>query len=110
MTDGLPHVCADSPALASLVRKVFPLSPKGMIDHLKLREPIYLKTAAYGHPEATVAVKPGAIPAATQAAASFGRRVKSPWRMRSTPAKRPLPVTRMTTSAHSSTMFLFTIR
>ena len=36
-------------ALAALVRKVFPLSPKGMIDHLKLREPIYLKTAAYGH-------------------------------------------------------------
>ena len=36
-------------ALATLVRKVFPLSPKGMIDHLKLREPIYLKTAAYGH-------------------------------------------------------------
>ena len=25
------------------------LSPKGMIDHLKLRQPIYLKTAAYGH-------------------------------------------------------------
>ncbi|MGE5295895.1 MAG: methionine adenosyltransferase [Solirubrobacterales bacterium] len=35
--------------LSALVRKVFPLSPKGMIDHLKLREPIYLKTAAYGH-------------------------------------------------------------
>ncbi len=35
--------------LPALVRKVFPLSPKGMIDHLKLREPIYLKTAAYGH-------------------------------------------------------------
>ena len=32
-----------------LVRKVFPLSPKGMIDHLKLRRPIYLNTAAYGH-------------------------------------------------------------
>ena len=35
--------------LSALVRKVFPLSPKGMIDHLKLRRPIYLKTAAYGH-------------------------------------------------------------
>ena len=35
--------------LAKLVRQVFPLTPKGMIDHLKLREPIYLKTAAYGH-------------------------------------------------------------
>ncbi|MGO9383455.1 MAG: methionine adenosyltransferase [Mycobacterium sp.] len=36
-------------ALSALVRDVFPLSPKGMIDHLKLREPIYRKTAAYGH-------------------------------------------------------------
>ncbi|HUH68282.1 MAG TPA: methionine adenosyltransferase [Mycobacterium sp.] len=36
-------------ALAALVRDVFPLSPKGMIDHLKLREPVYRKTAAYGH-------------------------------------------------------------
>ncbi len=39
---------ADS-ALAALVRDVFPLSPQGMIDHLKLREPVYRKTAAYGH-------------------------------------------------------------
>jgi len=36
-------------ALSTLMRKVFPLSPKGMIDHLDLRRPIYLKTAAYGH-------------------------------------------------------------
>jgi S-adenosylmethionine synthetase len=36
-------------ALSKLVRKVFPLSPHGIIDHLKLREPVYLKTAAYGH-------------------------------------------------------------
>ena len=36
-------------ALSALVRKVFPLSPKGIIDHLKLRTPVYLKTAAYGH-------------------------------------------------------------
>ena len=36
-------------ALAKLIRQVFPLSPKGMIDHLKLRRPIYLRTAAYGH-------------------------------------------------------------
>jgi S-adenosylmethionine synthetase len=35
--------------LARLVRQVFPLSPKGMIDHLNLRRPIYLNTAAYGH-------------------------------------------------------------
>jgi S-adenosylmethionine synthetase len=36
-------------ALAALVRRVFPLSPAGIIDHLKLRTPIYLPTAAYGH-------------------------------------------------------------
>jgi S-adenosylmethionine synthetase len=35
--------------LATLTRKVFPLSPKGMIDHLDLRRPIYSRTATYGH-------------------------------------------------------------
>jgi S-adenosylmethionine synthetase len=35
--------------LASLVRKVFPLSPKGMISHLRLRRPIFRKSATYGH-------------------------------------------------------------
>jgi S-adenosylmethionine synthetase len=35
--------------LARLVCQVFPLSPKGIIDHLHLRQPIYLNTAAYGH-------------------------------------------------------------
>ncbi len=36
-------------ALSALVREVFPLSPNGIIDHLRLREPIYRPTAAYGH-------------------------------------------------------------
>jgi S-adenosylmethionine synthetase len=31
------------------VRKVFDLTPKGIIDALELRRPIYLDTAAYGH-------------------------------------------------------------
>jgi len=35
--------------LVELVRANFPLTPKGMIDHLKLRRPIYRKTAAFGH-------------------------------------------------------------
>jgi S-adenosylmethionine synthetase len=35
--------------LGKLVKKVFPLSPKGIIDHLKLLRPIYRKTAVYGH-------------------------------------------------------------
>lgn len=32
-----------------LVKKHFPLTPRGIIDHLKLRRPIYKQTAAYGH-------------------------------------------------------------
>jgi len=35
--------------LVELVREQFPLTPKGMIDHLKLRRPIYRLTAAFGH-------------------------------------------------------------
>ena len=32
-----------------LVRSHFPMTPRGIIDHLKLRRPIYKQTAAYGH-------------------------------------------------------------
>ncbi len=35
--------------LTQLVRKLFPLKPREIIDYLKLLRPIYLKTAAYGH-------------------------------------------------------------
>jgi S-adenosylmethionine synthetase len=35
--------------LSALVRKIFPLTPKGMIDHLKLARPIYSKTSYGGH-------------------------------------------------------------
>ena len=35
--------------IEKLVRKHFRLSPKGIIEHLKLRRPIYKQTAAYGH-------------------------------------------------------------
>ncbi|MEK6581829.1 MAG: methionine adenosyltransferase [Nitrospirota bacterium] len=35
--------------IVNLIRKNFNLTPKGIIDHLKLRRPIYRKTAAYGH-------------------------------------------------------------
>jgi S-adenosylmethionine synthetase len=35
--------------LTELVRKNFQLTPKGIIDSLNLRRPIYQKTAAYGH-------------------------------------------------------------
>ena len=35
--------------IVNLVRDTFPLTPKGMIEHLKLRRPIYRATAAFGH-------------------------------------------------------------
>ncbi|MGH9614011.1 MAG: methionine adenosyltransferase [Bryobacteraceae bacterium] len=39
----------DDTRLIEMVREQFPLTPKGMIDHLHLRRPIYRKTAAFGH-------------------------------------------------------------
>ncbi|GAC1433974.1 MAG: methionine adenosyltransferase [Terriglobales bacterium] len=42
--------CKVDPAiLPELIRAHFKLTPKGIIDSLKLRRPIYCKTAAYGH-------------------------------------------------------------
>ena len=35
--------------LEKIVRDVFPLTPRGIIDYLKLQRPIYCKTAAGGH-------------------------------------------------------------
>jgi S-adenosylmethionine synthetase len=35
--------------LERLVREVFPLAPRGIIEYLDLRRPIYRRTAAYGH-------------------------------------------------------------
>jgi S-adenosylmethionine synthetase len=35
--------------LEQLVRDNFQLTPKGIIESLKLRRPIYRKTAAFGH-------------------------------------------------------------
>jgi S-adenosylmethionine synthetase len=32
-----------------IVRATFNLTPRGIIEHLDLRRPIYKKTAAYGH-------------------------------------------------------------
>lgn len=36
-------------SIDKLVRKHFPMTPRGIIEHLKLRRPIYKQTAAYGH-------------------------------------------------------------
>ena len=46
-TDGTGKISDQK--LAAIARKVFPLTPKGIIEHFKLRNPIYLPTAAYGH-------------------------------------------------------------
>ncbi len=35
--------------LAAVVRELFPLTPKAMIDYLNLRRPIYKETARHGH-------------------------------------------------------------
>jgi S-adenosylmethionine synthetase len=40
---------ADEAKIVEAVRAIFPLTPKGIIDYLDLRRPIYKKTAAYGH-------------------------------------------------------------
>jgi S-adenosylmethionine synthetase len=39
----------DEAKLVEAIREVFPLTPKGIIDYLNLRRPIFKKTAAYGH-------------------------------------------------------------
>ncbi|KDA00702.1 methionine adenosyltransferase [Hyphomonas oceanitis] len=40
---------ADEARIAKLLRELFDLSPKGIRTHLKLNNPIYAGTAAYGH-------------------------------------------------------------
>jgi S-adenosylmethionine synthetase len=35
--------------MTAMIREHFPLTPRGIIDHLKLRRPIYRSTAAFGH-------------------------------------------------------------
>ena len=39
----------DTPIISDLIRAHFKLTPKGIIESLNLRRPIYCKTAAYGH-------------------------------------------------------------
>jgi S-adenosylmethionine synthetase len=46
-TNGTAKVAEDR--IATAVREIFPLTPKGIIDYLKLRRPIFRKTASGGH-------------------------------------------------------------
>jgi len=39
----------DEKKISDMVRANFKLTPKGIIESLNLRRPIYRKTAAYGH-------------------------------------------------------------
>ncbi len=49
MVDSFGTGLVEEEKLVQLVRDIFPLTPLGIIDHLKLRRPIYRQTAAYGH-------------------------------------------------------------
>ena len=46
-TEGTARVSES--VIGDIVRDVFPLTPKGMIDHLKLRRPIFAQTSHGGH-------------------------------------------------------------
>ena len=39
----------DDARIVTLIREHFPLTPKGIIEHLQLRRPVFQPTAAYGH-------------------------------------------------------------
>jgi S-adenosylmethionine synthetase len=49
MVDTFGTGVVDGPRLTELVRENFPLTPRGIIDHLQLRRPIYRSTARFGH-------------------------------------------------------------
>jgi S-adenosylmethionine synthetase len=49
MVQGRGTARVDEAKIEAAVREIFPLTPKGMIEHLDLRRPIYRETAAYGH-------------------------------------------------------------
>lgn len=48
-TFGTAKVNLKDSAIAEKVKDIFPMTPKAIEDRLKLREPIYRETAAYGH-------------------------------------------------------------
>ncbi len=49
MADTLGTGKVQEAKIVKAVREIFPLSPKGIIEYLNLRRPIFKKTAAYGH-------------------------------------------------------------
>jgi S-adenosylmethionine synthetase len=49
MVDTMGSGKVEERKIVEAVRELFPLTPKGIIEYLDLRRPIYRKTAAYGH-------------------------------------------------------------
>ena len=49
MVDTMGSGKVEEARLVDAIREIFPLTPKGIIEYLNLRRPIYKKTAAYGH-------------------------------------------------------------
>jgi S-adenosylmethionine synthetase len=49
MADTMGTGKVEESRLVEAIRQIFPLTPKGIIEYLNLRRPIYKKTAAYGH-------------------------------------------------------------
>jgi S-adenosylmethionine synthetase len=49
MVDTQGSARVEESKITEAVREIFPLTPKGIIEYLNLRRPIYRKTAAYGH-------------------------------------------------------------
>ena len=49
LVDAFGTATVDPSSFPALIRSHFKLTPKGIIDSLNLRRPIYCKTAAYGH-------------------------------------------------------------
>ena len=49
MADTMGTGKVEEAQLVEAIREIFPLTPKGIIEYLNLRRPIYKKTAAYGH-------------------------------------------------------------
>ena len=49
MADTMGTATVDEEKLVAAIREVFPLTPRGIIEYLDLRRPIFRKTAAFGH-------------------------------------------------------------
>src|SRR5207249_4538237 len=49
MVDTMGTGKVDEARIVAAIHEIFPLTPKGIIEYLNLRRPIYKKTAAYGH-------------------------------------------------------------